>query len=651
MKKKVFDILKIKLNLLGNLKFNGNMKRRTFLQKIIAGSLAATMPATWLYADSSGWKPVPPADLSRLTPDDFRDDELEIPYFLAHFYRLANGIIESGANRGFIDIPVWRGKRDNEPYNARIMENILSLVFFYTTKRPWNPYFQSSELRKRIEASMKFWCSIQNDDGRFSEYGPQKWNLAATGFATHFMGETLGLLNHRPNVSVSVFRKALNADREAIKALLTKDELFEYGRHFANQYTNAWPGSVLYLDIIPDPEIERLLKEVITTSMSDFQSPAGYFYEKDGPDWNYNLGVHESNLMTCWHYLKDTELASVIQTKATDFFSWLSYNAVLEPGTNDKVFFVNKPIETRTSRNLIESEGAFSTTLPLGKPVKSARPFIDHRKDVEYQIYQKRKSLKARWPRVEPLNLGEFSSYIPHFFQHRREDKWYPSYEQRSEAVQELPYIRYFSFVHQRMDSRLSAVYTFIKKPGYYVAFNSGKIIQPRQRYGIGLIWVPGAGTILQGQTGSDTAAWGTYDGKLSEAGDIDAWFELNGKRIVPKPGNKDFPDSRLTITYTLGNKGKKTITFGDHELIVEVQYQGTFKEIIPLVKRSGDEIKAGKGRIQFRKRMKNIVIICPDQCETKMSTQDMEESVNYAIQVCTLTYRDHLTYKIKFPV
>ncbi len=43
--------------------------------------------------------------------------------------------------KGFINISVWRAPVDNKPYNARIMENILSLAYFYCTNRPWNVYY------------------------------------------------------------------------------------------------------------------------------------------------------------------------------------------------------------------------------------------------------------------------------------------------------------------------------------------------------------------------------------------------------------------------------------------------------------------------------------------------------------------------------
>ena len=49
---------------------------------------------------------------------------------------------------------------------------------------------------------------------------------------------------------------------------------------------------------------EALLKQRLEESMTAFQSPAGYFYEKDGPDWGYFLSTHHSDLHMAWHYAR-----------------------------------------------------------------------------------------------------------------------------------------------------------------------------------------------------------------------------------------------------------------------------------------------------------------------------------------------------------
>ena len=169
---------------------------------------------------------VPAVDLSELSPEDFGDDELDLPYYLAHFHQIANSVVMEGEHKEFIGISVWRRDKDNVPHNARIMENCLALsFFFYCTDRPWNMYQGHPAVRERLEAALGFWCSIQNGDGRFSEYGDGKWNLAATAFATKFMGQTLTLLQDGPEIDVDLHQRVIAADRKAIVAVLTMDEL------------------------------------------------------------------------------------------------------------------------------------------------------------------------------------------------------------------------------------------------------------------------------------------------------------------------------------------------------------------------------------------------------------------------------------------
>ena len=73
-----------------------------------------------LSASGAAWDPVPKVDLARLRPADFQDNELDMPFYLAHFKELADSVVEQGPDRGFINIPVWRAAGQNKPYNARI---------------------------------------------------------------------------------------------------------------------------------------------------------------------------------------------------------------------------------------------------------------------------------------------------------------------------------------------------------------------------------------------------------------------------------------------------------------------------------------------------------------------------------------------------
>jgi len=148
--------------------------------------------------------------------------------------------------------------------------------------------------------------------------------------------------------------------------------------------------------------------------------------------------------------------------------------------------------------------------------------------------------------------------------------------------------------VHQLVDDRYPEIYTYVRRPGYYAAFNAGKQISVHhlQRFGLGLVWTDSARAVLQSQGGSADAAWGTAaDGapQVYEAGQVEAVFRVAGKSIEPKPGSMDLPPGALTITYPLGGRGEKSMEFTADAIVVRVRHEGAFTEFIPLLDRGED--------------------------------------------------------------
>jgi hypothetical protein len=547
----------------------------------------------------SQWTEIPDIDLSKFKPSDFTDQELDVPYYLKHFHTFANSVTETGPDKGFINIHVWRSPKDNQPYNARIMENILSLAWFYCTNRPWNIYYSSPALRVRLEAALSFWCHIQHTDGRFSEYGPRQWNLPATAFATKFMGETLRLLKGGPPIDAAVLQNTIDADRKAIMAVLTMEDLYKHGKDYSNQYTNVWAGALAYLSLFPDAEISNRLPERIKQSASDFQSPAGFFYEAGGTDFGYNFNTHHSNLWMAYHYSRNTPLAGNFIEEEKRFYNWISYNAVPESGSI--YFTINRAIEMRQKAGTTMS---YFTISPLGEAVEGIRAFNMNSEEKQQAIADARKKLEQTWPNVPPLAKGEFSTFSPYAFLHRPHFQWYPSPKQKEAAYKELPYIKNDRFIHQKMDSRNPTVFTYVRQPAYYACFNSGPRLKPQQRYGVGLLWHPKAGSFLQSQTDTDNAAWGTKPegGKLYEADTLNAKFTINNKTINPVPGNHDLKTGPLTVSYNIGAGGKKTIVFSTKNIEVNIQHAASFTEFIPLLLNSTDSlqlISPGKAILQ----------------------------------------------------
>lgn len=537
---------------------------------------------------SDGLPLVKSVDLSLIDPEMFTQEEWYVPYYLKHFSQVANGVLDTGANRGFIDIVVWRTPDVNKTYNARIMESILSLVWFYTTDRPWNPYYKDAAVRARIEAALNFWCNMQNDDGRFSEYAPQRWSLAPTAFATKFIGRALYLLEEGSGIDETVLERTRNAMQKALYISFTDSALWAHGRNFTNQYENLWGGALMYLKHNRDQTIDQLLTNRLDQSMTEFQSPCGYFYEKNGPDWGYNLSTHHSDLHVAWHYARSTRLRDYFIEKTSNWYDWFSYNAVLEPGTSR--YYLNRAVETRQQKWYIDTDSLEDPSSARWNPqaefIPIAQAFSLSKEEYEAACQLYYQKMREQYPNVRELSVGEFWAFSPYAFLHNDLYHWLPSDEQKREAVTSLPYLKNDRFTQVRRDKRNNTDYSFVRRPLYYAIFNSGKIITDQQRLGLGLVWHPAMGTVFQSQSRSVVGAWGTKphgSEKVYETMDVVPSFVVNDKVWTGIPGVNDL-EGRFTVSYILGTVGSKKIEFNDETIKVTVDHPGSFIEVIPLL-------------------------------------------------------------------
>lgn len=523
----------------------------------------------------------------------FEDLETPLPYGLAHFHRVANGVRESGSNRGFIDVHVWRSESNNEPYNARIMESILTLTYFYTRDRSWNVYYGDSAVRARLEAAFEYWVGMQHDDGRFSEYGVEDWALAPTAFATKFIGQALVYLDDGPSIDADLHDRVVESLRDALLITFRHEELVEHGRSYSNQYSNAFAGAGAYLSLFDDPEVEALFEQRLGWSLDHLQSPAGFFYEMDAPDWSYNLGTHQSNLLQAHHYLRDTEHLPQLVEKQKRWADWVAYNALLEPAdphaTEDDAppdggFFLNCAADVRNTTRHRQGEGS-----PLDQYVEYGGVFSPSEEERDTWLAELGEYFEDSWPVIDDL-VGDFSALSPYTFLHLDHDTWYPSGAERDKARERLPYISSDRFVHQHVDDRTGLVCTHVRRPGYYAIFNGAPEALSDQRFGLGILWHPDAGTVLQSRKDVRNTTYGTRTGPDDvpyEGSGVDITYTLGGATIDPEPGSQEFPagdSSPLTVEYPLGDAGHKSIRFGEEGINVTVTHDGDFVESVPIL-------------------------------------------------------------------
>jgi hypothetical protein len=538
------------------------MNRREFLVTAAAVPLASSF-AIRTAAAAAAIPEVPPFDPSRVKPSDFSDADLDMPYNITYLPRIANSIETEGADRGFINISVWRGTNNLHPYNARIMESILTLAWFYASPRKWNQYYAGTALRARLELALEYWCNMQSPDGKFSEYGPQQWNLAATAFAVKFVSEALRLLKSGPPITPALHARAVDCCRKAVHATLYDPDLMSHGKSYSNQYTNIFAGGAAFLALYPDATLSARLKEQVEASPTELQSPCGYMYEANGPDLGYTLNTHHENLQMAYSYWRGTPLGDILLAEEERWGKWLSYNLLPEP---DQPFWVaNRSIECRQQHSIFRA-----VDTPLADKSVIMRAFATPPERRAAEIAAAREKLNKEWPQVDPLNVGVFEALSPYRFLQRAHYDWHPTAGQMAEARKLLRPLSEKSFVDQLKDTREPIVFTYIRRPNYYAAFASApKTITKQQRLGLTFVWTPSNGVLLQSQTNGTDSAWGTSLGPdlPVEASGLDA----------------EYSDDNTVIRYPLPGGGHKQVTFAYDRIQVTVERDGQIVERVPV--------------------------------------------------------------------
>jgi hypothetical protein len=511
----------------------------------------------------SAFPQVQPFDPARLRLSDFADADLDMPYNLTWLPRIANSVETDGPNRGFINLAARRGAGEFQTYNARIMESILSLAWFYASPRKWNQFYANKALRARLELALEFWCNLQSPDGKFSLDSPERWNLAATSSALKFISETLRLLKSGPPITPALHARVIDCCRKALQASLFDADMMSQGKSFASQCTNIFAGGATFLAIYPDAALSAQLKEQVDFSPTNLQSLCGYMYEADGPDLGSALNVHHENLRMAYHYWRGTHFGDILIEEENLFGKWLAYNLLPEP--SQPFWIANSGIDTRQQHAIFQA-----VDTPLADRSVIMRAFAtvpDHRVE---QVKDVRARMEEVWPRIEPPRAGESQWPSPSHFLAREYDDWRPTAEQITEAGKMLRPLNEDSFVEQMRDTREPIVFTYLRRPNYYAAFASAaNLISKQQRLGLTLVWSPVNGVILQSQAGGTETAWGTSLGDALP-------FEASG--IEAHLG-----DDNATITYPLPGTGSKTINFAADRIHVTVEASGEIVEHLPV--------------------------------------------------------------------
>lgn len=571
---------------------------------------------------AAAWAPVPvlstsPAKSQFLSHElYFSDSSYEVPYYLKHFAQVANAVVETGFNRvetngtspaivtnyyppGFLDIRVNRDTRDNRPYNARIMEMQSALAYFYTADRPWNVYRGHAAVKIRLEEMLKRWVLMQNADGLFAEYSAANWSLAPTGFGVMAAAQALDLIvDSGLPFDATVLENARLALRKALMALFTRSDMQNAANSYSNQYSGSYHAALIYLENWPDAELNTAFVAAVNAASATDQSPTGYFYEADGPDFDYS-NVHERNLRIALTRLRTrtNDLLPVIVTDENRWAAWLGANLVLQPNISTPTFLANAGINTRTS-------SAFQTpeSRPLSEFAPLSRAFSYTDAEFINAVRAKTDSLPST-PTYGSLSINSSWSYIPMFVFEAlgRTEAWHPTAAQRTEAMNSLPYLaseRFNRVLHNGTSNKELSV-AAARRSSYYGLFNTGRARDNRVKFGLGLLWNPVYGTALQAVAGdinnSLATSWGTGRTNMTRVYEqrgsgqtLGAVLRLNGSPFGLSNGTNNLADGVLAASYNLvdgsSTNGSKTVTFEGDRILVDVTHPNAFTERLPLI-------------------------------------------------------------------
>lgn len=601
------------------------------------------------------WGSVPAANFNSISPSQFVNSELDLVLPLYHFSTLANSIQETGPFRGFINASVWRDPQDNEPYNARVLENHVALASFYTLNRAWNPYRGNRDVRDRLEALLDFWIESQDDRGWHAEYGWTNFSLAPTAFGLKAMVRTLELLNQSrsaggPDIEPNLRTRLEAATLKGIRAMTADDTMLNLGNDYSNQYSAIWGIALRFASLYPEhaTEINTNLAARLPQAETRHQSTAGFHYEAGGVDWAYTLGTHGTNLMVGWDLIRGSALQSTLVDEANAWFDFASYNLLL--AADGAGYVTNMGAASRLVQRYVQP----TYTTPLSEFVPTAR--ILNRTSVEEasRISSQRASLTGSWNTWGSLNTNSSSSYTPGPFSDIDRIGWRPTAQQRTDAVNALPYIAESQFIQQNVDARRPLQFTYVRHPSYYATLNTGNILTSQQRYGLGNLWNPAMGAVMQTQSGSDNAAWGTRAAgaaRVYEASSVSASFNLNGSGIVTQAGSRRLASGTLAATYTMGSGRSKTVSFDSTGITVNVTHPGNFSEEFPLLLRGSEVININNttGSATLSRNGTSMVISWGPGKSASVVNPNIASFGGHNLRTLVVNSTDSLSYRIEF--
>lgn len=398
----------------------------------------------------------------------------------------------------------------DRPFNSRIMEAIYTPILAYTLDRPFNPYYADPNLRRRLEVALAYWLDLQGENGGMPEYrGFGSEELPSTSFGIEFLVEVYAKLRDEPAFDRALVERLLAATKRMAEWSATPGQhSTEQGYHYSNQYCGALYGMWRLWELTGEERFRRMYDERLDAWIENAQR-SGFWYEADGVETFGYSRITEWAMDRIYLLNNDPRIRDSLER----YYRWCALNTVVEQ--DERTFIMDNLGHARTSANGPRGDVGFYNHIATHLP--SARPWA-----TSYAMSEaERAEHTAAWlaapvtdeqpfpPAQHAYNpFAPYMYFTPHGLHTITE-------EERLAALRELPTLareRFTVHVHSEWGNDH---YLFARRPGIYATLHWG-IPNHKQGKEVGLVWLPGFGTLLRSYNDSPNWAACTRVGEHS---------------------------------------------------------------------------------------------------------------------------------------
>lgn len=544
-------------------------------------AMAATSAADGPLAEVA---PLPPGAPDRAL---FAAAEQRLAPYLAVLAPLANGVVDDNPDTyGFMGGDFWRSPAPT--FNARVQENVFTLSWFHANARSWNPYADDPAVLARLDAAIGYYLKLQKPQGCWPEYSAGELSRPATAFALGFLTVTLSELR-RADVLLETQTAIIAALRMAADWFLdpANPAVWSNPIPYTNQVAGGLLGIAEAVPLLGDATLAARLDERIEVLALDGLSPIGYFYEQNGSDFGYSLGVMTPDLAA----LHETTGSLVVRQLQERYFEWVRYNFVREP--DGAGWFCNVATSSRTSLFILDDvkddsykadiNALWTSSIPISAAFTTAR--------------EDKAALRAVWTAsAEPITPPPAGNVDPQVVRLSTYPERFPTRADKDTAIRTMPYLTSQDFVEFRADPR-GQQHVFVRKPRYYFGGFFGARPTTRVQSGLSFLWHPAAGMLLYGSNNGVDSCWGTH--RSNQFTSIDSNGNLPARYFRGDPAHND--ELALNEVNTAENLGiryapadgrlTKDVEFRPDSVRVKVTALEHSTERLPLVLRDDDQL------------------------------------------------------------